>query len=101
MGCREYMEERVSTLNTLRAVRVTDHITEITLTEDESDLFSFVLDINEDKGTRLYLEAELSAEAISREMRSIVLVLLSTMIILMIFVFELNNLVGLLAAKTR
>ena len=60
-----------------------------------------MLDINEDKGTRLYLEAELSAEAISREMRSIVLVLLSTMIILMIFVFELNNLVGLLAAKTR
>jgi len=100
-GLQEYIEERVSSLNMLRAVRLSDHIMEVTLTDDESDLFSFMFDLNEEERSRLYLEAELSTEAIGREMRGIVLVLLSTMIILMIFVFELNNLVGLLAAKTR
>ena len=99
-GLREYIEERVSSLNTLRSILVTEHITEVTRTDEESVLLSYMFDVNRD-GARLYLEAELSTEAIQREMKSVVLVLLSTMIILMIFVFELHNLIDLLVAKLQ
>lgn len=95
-----YIEERVSGLTTVRTVRVTDHITEVRRTDEESDMLSYVIDINSEENIKLYLEAELSTEAVQKEMRSIMLVLLSTMIILMIFVFELNNLIELFSAKT-
>ena len=98
---KDYIEERVSSLTMLRSIRVTDHITEVTRTDEESDVLSYVIDVNEEEGTRLFLETELSTEAVRKEMRHIELVLLSTMIILMIFVFELNNLIELLVARLR
>ncbi|MCR4946578.1 MAG: MFS transporter [Lachnospiraceae bacterium] len=97
----QYIEDRISNLTTIRSVRVTDHITEVTRTDEESDILSYVIDVDKGNGKGLYLEAELSTEAMKREMRSIVLVLLSTMIILMIFVFELNNLIELFIAINR
>ena len=97
---KEYIGDRVSSLTTVRSVRVTDQIMEFTRTDEESELLSYVIDVNEEDGTSLFLEAELSGEAVQREMRGIVLVLVSTMFILLIFVFELNNLVELLVAKT-
>lgn len=98
---KEYIEERVSSLTMVRSVRVTDHITEVKRTDEESALLTYMIDVDEENGTRLCLETELSTETVQKEMRSIVLVLLSTMIILMIFVFELNNLVDLLVAKLQ
>ena len=98
-GLKEYIEERASSLSTLRSIRVTEHIAEVTQTNEGSDLLSYAIAFNEEEGTQLYLEAELSAGAVRREMRNTVLVLLSTMIILMIFVFELNGLIELLVAK--
>ncbi len=95
-----YIEERISGLTTVRSVRITDHISEVRRTDEESDILSYVIDVNEEENIKLYLEAELSTEAVQKEMQSIMLVLLSTMIILMIFVFELNNLIELFVAKT-
>ena len=100
-GLSKYIEDRISSLTTVRTVRVSEHISEVKRTDEESQLLYRVIDINEDEGVRLYLEAELSTEAVQKEMQSIMLVLLSTMIILMIFVFELNNLVDLFAAKVK
>ncbi|WP_026508861.1 MFS transporter [Butyrivibrio sp. MC2013] len=96
---RSYVEERVSSLRMLSSVRISDHIAEVRTTDESSNLLSYEIGINEDDKSMLYLEAELSTRAVSREMRNIILILLSTMIILMIFVVELNNLTDLLLAK--
>ena len=98
-GLEKYIEDRVSSLSVVRSVRVMDHISSFTRKDEESELISYIIDIDEEKGTRLILEAELSTEAAQKEMRNILLVLLSTMIILMIFVFEMNNLVELFVKK--
>jgi len=94
-----YIEDRISSLTTVRSVRVSDHISEVTMTDEESALLTYVIDADEQQGIRLVLETELSTEAVQREMQGIMLVLLSTMIILMIFVFELSNLIELFVAK--
>ena len=96
---KEYIEEKASSLTMVRAIRVTDNIAEVTRTDEEPEFLSYIIDVDEENGTTLNLETELSTEAVQKEMRSIVLVLLSTTIILMIFVFELNNLTELLLAK--
>lgn len=93
-GLREYITDRVASLDTLHTIRVTERISEVQRTDEKSNLLSFSFDTGEG-GEALYLEAEISDAAIARELRTIVLVLLSTMIILMIFVFEMNNLVEL------
>ncbi len=98
-GLTEYIAERVANLTTVRAVRIADLISEVTRTDEESSLLSYVIDMNE--GENIYLEAELSEEAVQRQVKGIVLALLSAMIILMIFVFEMNNLIELFTAKTR
>ena len=97
----EYIADRISSLTMVRSVRVTNQITEVTRTDEESDLLFFMINVDEDSGTRMFLEAELSTETVQKEMRNIVLLLLSTMIILMIFVFELNALIDLLVVKLR
>ena len=97
----DYIEDRVSSLTTVRSIRVTDHITEVSRTDEESAILSFMISVDKESGSRLYLEAELSTATVQREMRNIVLILMSTMIILMIFVFELNNLTELLVARLQ
>lgn len=94
-GLREYIRDHVSTLDTLHAIRVSERISEVKRTAEESNLLAFHFNTGTSESETLYLEAEVSDEAIGREMKGIVLVLLSTMIILMIFVFEMNNLVKL------
>ncbi|WP_029320773.1 MFS transporter [Butyrivibrio sp. AE3004] len=96
---KDYIEERVYSLTMIKSVRVIDHITEFKRTDEESDILSYAINLNEKDGIMLFLEAELSTEAMKKEMYHIVLVLLSTMIILMIFVFELNNITELLVDK--
>ncbi|MBR2676915.1 MAG: MFS transporter [Solobacterium sp.] len=98
-GLASYIEDRVSTLSVVRSVRVMDRISSYTRNDEASKLISYVIDIDEEEGTQLLLEAELSTEAAEREMTNILLVLLSTMIILMIFVFEMNNLIELFVSK--
>ena len=95
---KTYIRDRVSSLETLHSVRITEHISTVSRTDEESEVLSFSLDSGSENSEALYLEAEISSAAISREMRGIVLVLTSTTIILLIFVFELNNLVELLTA---
>ncbi len=97
-GLQEYIAERISSLETLHAVRVSEQITEVTRTDEESNIITFVFDEAADGQGRMYLQAESSDEVVNREMRNIILVLLSTTIILLIFVFELNSLVDLSTA---
>ena len=100
-GLRDYIDERIGSLEMLRAVRVSSHISEVLRTEEESDLITFTFGEETQAKEKMYLEAEISDNAIAAEMRSIVLVLVSTGIILLIFVFELNNLIDLLALRVR
>ena len=100
-GLREYIDERVTSLEMLRAVRVSSHISEVLRTEEESDLITFIFGEGNETGEKMFLEAEISDNAIASEMRGIVLVLVSTGIILLIFVFEMNHLVDLLALRVH
>lgn len=99
-GLQEYIEERINSIETLRAVRVTERISEVTRTDEKSNLITFTFGKASGSDSLLYLEAEISDEMIEREINNIILVLLSAMIILLIFVFELNNLVDLSKAIT-
>lgn len=93
-GLSSYIRDRVESLETLHAVRISDHIAEVKRTEESSDVISFVFDSG--VGDVLYLEAEVSGGAMRQQIRSIVLTLISTLIILLMFVFEIIHLVELL-----
>ena len=100
-GLKEYIDDHIRTLQMLRAVRISSHISEVLRTEEESNLITFTFGEGREAKEQMFLEAEISDAAIAAEMRSIVLVLISTGIILLIFVFELNRLVDLLALRVH
>ena len=96
-GLEEYIHERIDSLHMLRSVKISEQISVVNRNNEESDIISFVFGDEEGKDL-LYLEAELSDSALQKAMREIVLVLFSTTIILLIFVYELSNLVDLFNA---
>lgn len=98
-GLQEYIEERVRSLNELHIVRISERISEVARTDENSALITFTFDSENGENSYLYLEAEISEQAIEAKMRSIVLILLSSLIILLIFVFEMNPLVELISAR--
>ncbi|MBR3307884.1 MAG: MFS transporter [Lachnospiraceae bacterium] len=93
-GLTEYISDRVSSLETLHTVRIAEHLVEVRRTDEQSDILSFVFGAGEGEEL-LYLEAEVSKKAMNSQMISIVLTLISTLVILLIFVFELSNIVEL------
>ena len=95
-GLEDYIRKHVTAIETLHDVRITECISEVKLTDEKSNLITYRFVSGEKDGGKLYLEAEMSDDVIGRKIREITLVLLSTMIILLIFVFEMNNLVELL-----
>lgn len=98
-GLQEYIEEKIESLNTLHAVRITEQISQVTRTDENSDIISFAFGDDDGAQNALYLDAEISETMVAKEMRNIILVLLSTMIILSIFTFELNNVMDLSMEK--
>ena len=95
----EYIEKRIRSMNVLHSIRITDHITEVNQTDEASDLIIFKLTNGDESSSNLCLEGEISDSAVDKEMRSLILLLASTMIILMIFVFELSHLIELLSER--
>ena len=100
-GLKDYIDERVASLEMLRAVRVSSHISEVLRTEEESDLITFIFGEEKEAKEQMFLEAEISDQAIAEEMRGSVLMLISSSIILLIFVFEMNSLVDLLTLRVH
>ncbi len=97
-GLREFILSRVESLEMLRSVRITEEISEVNRTRERSDIIKFAF--GEDfKEKAMYLEAEVSDDAIDSMMREILLVLISTMVILLIFAYEMGNLVELFVSK--
>lgn len=96
-GLEKYIRDHIESLETLRSVRITEHISIVTNNDEQSDLITFVFG-DRGSGDSLFLEAELSDTAVQRAMWEIILVLFSTTIILLIFVYELSNLVDLFSA---
>ncbi|MCR5279599.1 MAG: MFS transporter, partial [Lachnospiraceae bacterium] len=96
-GLEAYISSRISTLDTLRIVRVSERIAVVARTDEESDIISFVFHARTGEGSEsfMYLEAEISNAAMNRQMKSIVLTLISTLIILLMFVFESTKLIEL------
>ena len=88
---RDYIEKRVTSLKVLHTVRLTENISDVRLTNERSDMISFVYQSG--SGERnFYLEAEISENAMQKQNMDTNLILMSSMIILLIFIFELNNL---------
>ena len=98
-GLDDYIRERILSLNFLQSVRITERISQVEKTNESSNVLSFEFVENGSDGGTTYLEAEVSENSITKEMRNIIMVLLSTMIILLIFVFELNNMVEIVDSK--
>ena len=96
-GLEKYIRDHIESLETLRSVRITEHISVVTNNDEQSDLITFVFG-DRGSGDSLFLEAELSDMAVQRAMWEIILVLFSTTIILLIFVYEQSNLVDLFSA---
>ena len=88
---RDYIEKRVTSLEILHRVRITENISEVNLTNEKSDTISFAFETGSDSRV-FYLDAEISENAMQKQKWNTVLVLMSSMIILLIFIFELNNL---------
>lgn len=93
-GIADYLYDHLSSITSLRSVTVAEQISEIRLLPEESDLITYTFS-SPGRDEILYMQAEVSDTANDAKMRSIILMLLSTMIILMVFVMELNNLVEL------
>ena len=98
-GLKDYIRKRVENVQILKSVRLTEYISEVTLTQENSDLIRYAFGSLSDSDTVMFVEAEISDAAVNREMSKIVMVLLSTMIILMIFAFELNPMAELLTGR--
>ena len=92
-GLDEYVKDKALSLNFIKTAGVT------TERSNDSSVISFELVSGGDEENKLYLEAEISKKAVNAESRNLVLVLVSTLIILLIFVYELNNLVELSSDK--
>ena len=99
-GLHEYIEERINSIETLSMVRITEHISEVRRTDEQTNLIAFTFGKDAGGTGTMFLEAEISDEMIEKEINNIILVLLSAMVILLIFVFELNNLLDLSKAIT-
>ena len=101
-GLEEYIQTRVESLETLHVVRISEHIAEIQRTEEDSDIISYEFDAGIEDGEEkfLYLEAEVSSAAMRKQIQSIVLTLISTLIILIMFVFESTNLIELVTTDS-
>lgn len=99
LGLKEYIYTRISKLDTLRSVRVTERIVEVAPRNESSDIISFVFGAGGKDNEALYLEAEISKDAMNSQIRGIVLTLLSTLIILLIFVIEFSNLLELTGSE--
>ncbi len=97
---REYIEKRVSSLGILHRTRITDNISDVMLTQEQSNLMMFRLETGENT-LPLYLEAEISNTAMERQQRETFFVILSTVIILLMFVFELVNLLKIFEDKNK
>lgn len=98
-GLNSYIEDRIRHLDTLRSVRISNRISEVLRTDETSDLITFRF-MTSDNET-FYLEAEISDAAIRNELKNIILILASTMIILLIFVLEINHFVDLFTSKRK
>ena len=97
-GLREFILSRVESLEMLRSVRVTEEISEVSRTGEQSDIIKFGFGTVAGEKA-MFLEAEVSDDAIDSMMREILLVLMSTMVILLIFAYEMGNLVELFVSK--
>ncbi|MBP3238276.1 MAG: MFS transporter [Lachnospiraceae bacterium] len=91
----DYLKKKAVSLNFLKSVELSEDISK---TENNKDYITFELQSGSAEGRPLYLEAKISKEAINKESRNLIMVIVSTMVILLIFVFELNNLVELSSA---
>ena len=98
-GLKEYIYARVDKLDTLRAVRISERIVEVEQREEDSDIICYVFGTEDGRDEALYLEAEISKDAMNDQIRGIVLTLLSTLIILLIFVIEFSHLLELTGDK--
>ncbi len=99
LGLKEYIYARVNKLDTLRAVRISERIVEVQQGDGNSDIISYVFGTEDESDATLYLEAEISRDAMNAQIRGIILTLLSTLIILLIFVIELSHLFELVGDK--
>ena len=97
---RDYIEKRVKSLGILHRTRVTDNISDVLLTQEQSNLMMFRLETGENT-LPLYLEAEISNTAMERQQQETFFVILSTVIILLMFVFELVNLLKIFEYKNK
>ena len=97
---RDYIEKRVSSLGILHRTRITDNISDVMLTQEQSNLMMFRLETGENS-LPLYLEAEISNTAMERQQQETFLVILSTVIILLMFTFELVNLLKIVEDKQK
>ena len=95
---QDYISSRVMSLSALHVVRITEKIAEVKRTEEDTDLISFMFGNSEEGGLSLYLEAEISENAMHEQLMGLLVVLFSSMIILVIFVFELNRLVEIMTS---
>lgn len=93
----DYVERNLEELEVIQSIRISDRVLEADSGDDTSDVMSFR--IGREGHSELFIEAEISDSKIEKEMMGIGLVLLSSLIILIIFVFELFNFVELAGDK--
>ncbi|MCR5178876.1 MAG: MFS transporter [Lachnospiraceae bacterium] len=98
-GLDDYIRSRVESLNTLSSVRISERIAEVERTDEGSNVISFTIDSDWSGDQELYLEAEISGGAMRTQITNMILILLSTTIILLIFIFEINNIVELITEQ--
>ena len=96
---RNYIQKQISMQENVRTVRIVDRIYEVQRTEERSELISYVFSRTAEGKDKILLEAELSDTAMNREMRTIMLVLISSMVILLLFLFEFNTLSDLMTGR--
>ncbi len=98
---KDYLREQIEPLDSVSAVRLVDRLCEARRTEEGSELIGYAFGTGADGKEQLVLEAELSAREMRLELRGVMLALGSSMVILLLFLFEFNVLPELLAERRR
>ena len=93
---KNFMQRQVSSQENIKSLRITENIFEVQRTAENSELVTYTFRTKEGQAGDMTLEAEISEAAIQDQMRNILLVLISSMIILLLFLFEFNTLIELL-----
>ena len=95
----DYLQHQLENQKNIRSLNLSEKLFDVQHSGENTNLVSYSFLPKKGSSAPIVLEAEISQNAIQRQIRDILLVLLSSMAILLLFLFEFNTLMDLLILR--